>query len=262
MPKSSTARFGWRIPCGSGRESRPFEEGRPSRGHYRSRAGGDGAADRGRREGRPCPKLRCNTARLDCGRSPSGAARDGFFFGKRPPLFEICGEACDGKEAVEKALALKPDVILMDVTMPVMNGLDAARAILRASPGMRIILLTMHDSSQIAAHAKAVGAAGLRLEEQRVRGVSRSDQRSFPRWHVFRGEQESAVIPRILRRLAVPDLPKLVRLQLRSRLKVRLPLRNEIDGFHQHGGRMPFRDVTPRTDFLPRSPIPAGCVSS
>ena len=78
--------------------------------------------------------------------------------------FEICGEACDGKEAVEKALALKPDVILMDVTMPVMNGLDAARAILRASPGMRIILLTMHDSSQIAAHAKAVGAAGYVLK--------------------------------------------------------------------------------------------------
>jgi CheY-like chemotaxis protein len=64
------------------------------------------------------------------------------FFGS-DRRFEICGEACDGKEAVEKALALKPDVILMDVTMPVMNGLDAAWAILRASPGMRIILLTM-----------------------------------------------------------------------------------------------------------------------
>ncbi len=78
--------------------------------------------------------------------------------------FEICGEACDGKEAVEKAVALKPDVILMDITMPAMNGLDASQAILRASPGMRIILLTMHDSSQIAAHAKTVGAVGYVLK--------------------------------------------------------------------------------------------------
>jgi DNA-binding NarL/FixJ family response regulator len=74
--------------------------------------------------------------------------------------FEICGEAANGKEAVEKTLALKPDIVLMDVTMPRMGGFDATENILRASPTTRIILLTIQSLPEMTAKAKTIGARG------------------------------------------------------------------------------------------------------
>jgi two-component system, NarL family, nitrate/nitrite response regulator NarL len=72
--------------------------------------------------------------------------------------WEVCGEAANGKEAVEKAIELKPDLILMDISMPVMNGIEATRLIRRAQPLVRIVMLTMHDSPQIAEQARNAGA--------------------------------------------------------------------------------------------------------
>jgi DNA-binding NarL/FixJ family response regulator len=59
--------------------------------------------------------------------------------------FQVCGDAKDGKEAIEKVVELKPDVVLMDINMPVMNGIAAATEIRRLAPGTKIIFLTMHD---------------------------------------------------------------------------------------------------------------------
>jgi DNA-binding NarL/FixJ family response regulator len=59
--------------------------------------------------------------------------------------FDICGEAGDGKEAVEKAVELKPDVVLLDISMPVMNGIRAAVEIRRISPTIKIVFFTNHD---------------------------------------------------------------------------------------------------------------------
>lgn len=73
-------------------------------------------------------------------------------------LFTICGEASNGQETVVKTIAVKPDLVILDVTMPVMNGLDAARQIRSAAPGTKILLLSMHDSPQLEREAKAVGA--------------------------------------------------------------------------------------------------------
>ena len=72
--------------------------------------------------------------------------------------WEICGEAEDGKVAVEMAQTLSPDVVILDLSMPVMNGLDAARQIRKIVPNVYILLFTMHASAQLSAEARKVGA--------------------------------------------------------------------------------------------------------
>jgi CheY-like chemotaxis protein len=57
---------------------------------------------------------------------------------------EVCGEAVDGLDAIDKARALKPDLIILDLSMPRMNGIDAARELSRICPGVPILLNTMH----------------------------------------------------------------------------------------------------------------------
>jgi PAS domain S-box-containing protein len=73
---------------------------------------------------------------------------------------EVCGEAVDGRDAIEKAQQLKPDVITMDVTMPNVNGLEAAREIRRLLPDTRILILSQHNSSETMRQALRAGACG------------------------------------------------------------------------------------------------------
>ncbi len=75
------------------------------------------------------------------------------------PEIDIVGEAADGVEAIELAKRLDPDVVLMDVTMPRLNGIDATRALHKQVPGVRIIGLSMHDSREIAEAMTQAGAA-------------------------------------------------------------------------------------------------------
>jgi len=72
--------------------------------------------------------------------------------------WEICGEAASGQEAVEKAAALRPDLVLMDVSMPEMNGIEATKQILKILPSMKIVIFTMHDSPGMTAAARSAGA--------------------------------------------------------------------------------------------------------
>jgi DNA-binding NarL/FixJ family response regulator len=76
------------------------------------------------------------------------------------PEWEICGEAADGSKAVEKVRELKPDIVLLDITMPHMNGLDVARIIRRDVPQAKVIILSQYDEAEMRARAFEVGAQG------------------------------------------------------------------------------------------------------
>ncbi|MCZ7626006.1 MAG: response regulator transcription factor [Candidatus Methylomirabilis sp.] len=74
------------------------------------------------------------------------------------PDIEVIGEAIDGVMALNMARQLKPDVVLMDVTMPRMNGIDATRLIVSELPNVRVIGLSMHGNEQMAASMRRAGA--------------------------------------------------------------------------------------------------------
>jgi DNA-binding NarL/FixJ family response regulator len=80
--------------------------------------------------------------------------------------WKIVGEAIDGLDAVSKARDLKPDVVIMDVTMPEMNGLEATPAIKKANPSTEVLIFTQHDSNQIVREAQKAGASGYLLKSQ------------------------------------------------------------------------------------------------
>jgi two-component system nitrate/nitrite response regulator NarL len=74
------------------------------------------------------------------------------------PRFQICGEAENGRDAVAKVQQLQPDAVILDVSMPVMNGLEAAREIRRVAPSTKIVMFSMHDSTQMIETARQAGA--------------------------------------------------------------------------------------------------------
>lgn len=69
----------------------------------------------------------------------------------------VCGEAENGKEAIEKVKELKPDVVILDLSMPVMNGLEAARNIAQIAPTIPLLMFTMHSNEQLVEVAQAAG---------------------------------------------------------------------------------------------------------
>ncbi len=73
---------------------------------------------------------------------------------------EVCAEASNGKEAVEKARELNPDLVILDITMPELNGLDAARQIRSFAPNLPILILSVHKSKQVVEEAKKIGVRG------------------------------------------------------------------------------------------------------
>jgi DNA-binding NarL/FixJ family response regulator len=85
--------------------------------------------------------------------------------------WEICGEATDGRDAVEKAKQLKPDVVVLDVGMPNLNGLAATRQLAQQDPRCKIIVLTITDSDQVIREALDAGARGFVLKSDAARDL-------------------------------------------------------------------------------------------
>ena len=80
------------------------------------------------------------------------------------PGWKVVAEACDGREALEKAKLFKPDVAVLDISLPEMNGLEATREILKAVPSTEVLILTLHDSEEMVHSALEAGARGYVLK--------------------------------------------------------------------------------------------------
>ena len=87
------------------------------------------------------------------------------------PDWKVCGEAGTGRDAVAKALRLKPDVVVMDIAMPEMNGLDATRRIRQALPDTQFVILTLHLSDQLVYDILEAGARSYILKSDAERDL-------------------------------------------------------------------------------------------
>jgi len=99
----------------------------------------------------------------------------------------VVGQAGNGAEAVKKARELRPDVVLMDIAMPIMRGFDATRRIHRLDPAIRVLMLTVYDDEDLVARCLSAGAAGYVLKDAppeqliyAIRCVARGEQYLSP----------------------------------------------------------------------------------
>ena len=85
--------------------------------------------------------------------------------------WEVCAEAANGREAVEKAKELTPDVAVLDIGMPLLNGVEATRQIRKVSPKTEVLILTMHDSESLIQEVLEAGARGYILKDDADRSL-------------------------------------------------------------------------------------------
>jgi len=83
---------------------------------------------------------------------------------ERKPEWKVCGEASNGREAVEMAATLMPQIAIVDLSMPELNGLEATRQIVRGAPGTAVLIYTMDESEKVVHEALSAGAKGIVLK--------------------------------------------------------------------------------------------------
>ncbi|OGO70249.1 MAG: DNA-binding response regulator [Chloroflexi bacterium RBG_19FT_COMBO_56_12] len=112
------------------------------------------------------------------------------------PGMVVVGEAEDGRTAVSLACQLKPDIVIMDIAMPLLNGLEATRQIKRSCPGVKVIILSMHDNEEYIVQVLEAGAMGYILKDAAARELINALRM------VHRGE---AVLSPAITRIVIED---------------------------------------------------------
>jgi DNA-binding NarL/FixJ family response regulator len=95
---------------------------------------------------------------------------------ERQAGWEVCGEAADGREGIEKAQLLKPDLIVLDLTMPVMNGLEAARELTRLLPWVPLLMFTSYETAHLKQEALSAGVRTVMSKSESIGALVSSIQ--------------------------------------------------------------------------------------
>jgi DNA-binding NarL/FixJ family response regulator len=119
------------------------------------------------------------------------------------PAFEVVGEGRDGEEAVRQAVKLRPDVILMDIGMPVVDGLEATRQLKAALPGVRVVALTVHASEEVFRRAMAAGVDSFVLKDAKLEDLIATIRLTYAGNRLFNGTLLKSFVER--RREATPS---------------------------------------------------------
>jgi DNA-binding NarL/FixJ family response regulator len=128
------------------------------------------------------------------------------------PGWEVAAEATTGREAVDVVSRLQPDIVVMDLSLPELNGLDATRQILKESPGTEVLVLTMHHSEELARNVLQAGARGYLLKAE---GKSNKEAASTLGISVKTIEAHRASL---MRKLRLHSLSDLVRYAIRNKI--------------------------------------------
>jgi DNA-binding NarL/FixJ family response regulator len=116
--------------------------------------------------------------------------------------WNVVGEAADGKDAIEKVLELQPDVTLLDIGMPAVNGLEAARQILDRGSRTKILILSVYDSSEVIRAVLDSGARGYVLKSDAVRDLVAAVEAVRANKTFFTPKIAQAVLERHLKRMS------------------------------------------------------------
>ena len=142
---------------------------------------------------------------------------------RNQPQWEVCGEAGDGREAVEKVVTLKPEVVILDIGMPNLNGLEATRQILKTNPQIKVLVLTLHDSDQVVQEVLNAGARGFLLKTDAARDLVAAVEALRRGKTYFTPKVAAMVLDGYLRREGTaPERPARRRLTPREREVVQL----------------------------------------
>src|SRR5579863_9841145 len=136
--------------------------------------------------------------------------------------WEICGEAADGRHAVEKCRRLKPDLIILDIFMPELNGLDAARQILKQNPDQVILVLTGVDSENVIRECLEAGIRGWVFKSDAVEDLTAAVEALQRQKTIFSSRVSDLIIDGYKRHRLGPAPDNLTRLSPREREVVQL----------------------------------------
>ncbi|MEC0331247.1 response regulator transcription factor [Paenibacillus macerans] len=131
----------------------------------------------------------------------------GYVIGLQPDM-KLIGEACNGEEAVKLALDFRPDVILMDVQMPFMNGIEATREIMRRLPAVKIVILTTFDDQEYVLQGIRAAAVGYLLKDAEMEDMLAAVRSAFRGEAVYRTKLASGALLEAVSAAAPPAIDR------------------------------------------------------
>jgi len=131
--------------------------------------------------------------------------------------WEVCGEAVDGREAVEKCKVLRPDLVILDICMPNLNGVDAARQIMKNDPAQKILVVTDVNSEPVIRDCLDAGVRGWVFKSERINDLTAAVEELQRLKTSFSASVSDLILNGYLRRNVSPEAPKLCSLTLRER---------------------------------------------